>query len=427
MKKYLPRIFLLVLLIASLPADAYPQGEKLAVLWCDPLLNIRDITSRTGVANIINNAEGAGFGAIALGVKAISGEVIYPSKFAPRLLQWDGYSVPIDFDPIKAFLDEGKRRHIQIYAVFSVFAEGHVLERRGPIYDRLPNWQTQVYVVEEEQPKVVPITRWAQGPIAFANPLLSEVQEYEIAVVKEFLEQYSVDGIIFDKARFSGIEADFSEFSRGLFEGYLAKTGRRLQWWPDDVLQWQRQNEEWTIVPGMYYKEWIEFRAQAIRSFMEKLTKQIRNIDPTLPIGNFVGAWYPTYYEYGVNWAAENNQPQEEWASDEYNKTAIAELVNYMIVGCYFPRLTASDSEALGAEWWMSVEGSAMMAMDVIDNSCPVYAAILAELFKSDGEKFKSALTTVLNLANGLYVYDNSSIERYGYWDEITAVLNTKN
>ena len=46
--------------------------------------------------------------------------------------------------------------------------------------------------------------------------------------------------------------------------------------------------------------------------------------------------WYPTYYEYGVNWASESTIPEEEWASTEYYKTAFAELLDYLVVGCYF-------------------------------------------------------------------------------------------
>lgn len=417
------KILYLFLFLFGITASVYPQGDKVVVLWCDPLLNIRDVSSRTGVASIINKAKNAGFDAIALGVKASTGEVIFPSKLAPRLLQWEGYAFPLDFDPVSAFLEEGRRQQVQIYAVFSVFSEGNVLTRRGLVYDQHPDWATQVYAVEQEQPKVMPMTQWVYGSTVFANPLLSEVQEYEIALVKEFLKAYSVDGIIFDKVRFAGIEADFSDFSRSQFEAYLAKSGKRLQWWPDEVLQWNLRDGEWSVTPGLYYKEWIEFRAKTIQDFMRRLISMVRDSDPTLPIGNYVGGWYPTYYEYGVNWASENNLPEGEWASQDYYKTAVAGLFNYLIVGCYFPRITTADSENAGADWWMSVEGAAMISMDVVNNVCPVYAAILSDLYKTDSEKFKSALTTSLNLTNGLYVYDHSSIERYGLWDEISSIL----
>jgi uncharacterized lipoprotein YddW (UPF0748 family) len=403
------------------PAVGLPQAEKVAVLWCDPLLNLRDISTREGVINILTNAQNTGFGAIALGVKALNGEVIYDSKIAPRLQEWEGFRALIDFDPVKAFVEEGRRRQLQIYAVFDIFSEGHMIQRRGPVYTEHPDWQTMVYVVEDQQPKVKPITDWAYGTAAFVNPLLSQVQDYEIAVVKEFLKNYTVDGIIFDKVRFSGIEADFSEASRKLFESKLGSDA--IQWWPQDVLDWQFINEEWEVVPGKYYKEWIEFRAQAIHDFMNRLVREVQEMDSTLPIGNFVGAWYHTYYEYGVNWASATFSQQQDWASPEYTKTAIAELLNFLVVGCYFPRVNTEEAETIGASWWMSVEGSAITANEVVNDACPVYAAILVELFKQDSEKFKKSLTTALNNSRGLYVYDFSQIERFKFWDEIGEVL----
>ncbi len=414
-------LVLAFLLVTS--ATGFTQPEKVAVLWCDPLLNLRDISTREGVVNIMTNAQNAGFGAIALGVKALNGEVIYNSKIAPRLLNWEDFQAPIEFDPVKAFVEEGRRRQLQIYAVFNIFSEGHMIERRGPVYTEHPDWQTMVYVVEDQQPKVKPITDWAYGTAAFVNPLLSQVQDYEIAVVKEFLKNYTVDGIIFDKVRFAGIEADFSETSRNLFESRLGAGA--IEWWPQDVLDWQFINEEWEVVPGKYYKEWIEFRAQAIHDFMDRLVGEVQEMDSTLPIGNFVGAWYHTYYEYGVNWASTTFSQQQDWASEEYTKTAIADLLNFLVVGCYFPRVNTEEAETIGAPWWMSVEGSAITASEVVNDACPVYAAILVELFKSDPEKFKQSLTTALNNSRGLYVYDFSQVERYRLWDEIGEVLKS--
>ncbi len=156
---------------------------------------------------------------------------------------------------------------------------------------------------------------------------------------------------------------------------------------------------------------------------MIRLITEIQQIDPTMPIGNFTGSWYPTYYEYGVNWASETSYPEANWAPPEYNKTAIAEKLNYSVVGCFFPRLTIQDAEQAGADWWMSVEGSATLSMEVVKQATPVYAAILVEQFKNNEELFKQSLQTALRLTNGLYVTDVSQIDKYEYWDEIRTVF----
>ncbi|MFQ5770367.1 MAG: family 10 glycosylhydrolase, partial [bacterium] len=190
---------ILLVLFPGLNKFCYSQqAEKVAVLWCDPLLNIRKIYSRNGIINILNKVQKSGIEAIALGIKTSSGEVIYDSKIAPRLLEWDDFRVPLNFDPIQTFLTEGRNRHLQIYAVFSVFSEGHMVKRKGPIYNGHPEWQTRVYMVEEEKPSLLPITEWVYGTTAFANPLLSEVQQYEITLIKEFLSTYTVDALILD-------------------------------------------------------------------------------------------------------------------------------------------------------------------------------------------------------------------------------------
>ncbi|MFQ5639096.1 MAG: alpha amylase family protein [bacterium] len=414
--------FSLIVLLGMLNVCAAQQNEKVAVLWVDPLLNIREIYSRSGIINILTKARESGIGAIALMSKCLTGEVIYESQLAPQLLEWDNYRTPMGFDVVEVFLEEGRKQQLQIYAVFPVFAEGHMLQRQGLVYQERENWQTQVYVVEEGEPAVKPITQWAYGSAAYVNPLLPEVQDYEISLIKEFLEKYSVDGLILDRAQFSGIESDFSDHTKKLFEAALGPK-EEIQWWPEDIYQWQLEDGEWAVVPGRYFPEWIEFRAKAMHRFLNRLVADINRIDPTLPVGLYAGAWYPTYYEYGLNWASDTNLIEEDWAKRDYYKTAVAELLNYLIVGCYFPRISIQDSEQAGAEWWMSVEGSSLASMEVVDNVCPVYASVLIGLYKNDSETFKASVQTALSQTNGLYLYDVSTIERYKYWDEIAEIL----
>ena len=92
-------------------------GDKVAVLWIDPLRNIREVSTRRGILNILTKAKASGFEAVAFGVKTISGHVLYRSKTAPRLLEWEQFRLPLDFDPIQLFLEESHRRGLQFYAV----------------------------------------------------------------------------------------------------------------------------------------------------------------------------------------------------------------------------------------------------------------------------------------------------------------------
>lgn len=413
--------FLCLLLVVLSFQNVTPQStRKTNILWVDPLKNIRDITNRSKILGIMNLASSSGFQGVALGIKTTSGQVLFESEIAPHLLEWDGVRVPQDFDIIREFSKQAAQKDLIFYAVYPVFAGGNMIERKGLLYDEHTDWQSYVYVVENEEPEIIPITQWAFGSIAYANPLNTAVQNYEISVINEFLEEYTVGGFIFDKLRFYGIEADFSDETKNAFDGFL---GNKLEWWPQDVFEWQLQNERWEIVPGQRFRDWVNFRAITSKNFATRLVQTVKRKNPSLQVGNFVGNWYPTYYEYGINWASESHHPDENWAPADYNNTAIAETFDYMVTGSFYPRITMQDAEAEGAEWWMSIEGSVQLAKEVIDGATPIYGALLVEQFKDDREKFKLALKTTLEKTDGLFITDLSHIQKHNYWGAIAAVF----
>ena len=58
-----------------------------------------------------------------------------------------------------------------------------------------------------------------------------------------------------------------------------------------------------------YFTKWLEFRAKAIHDFMKKAHQEIKSVNPNIKFGVYVGGWYSTYYEVGVNWASKNMIP----------------------------------------------------------------------------------------------------------------------
>jgi len=71
----------------------------------------------------------------------------------------------------------------------------------------------------------------------------------------------------------------------------------------------------------------------------------------------------------------------------------------------------------------MSVEGSSIIAKEVVGEVSPIHASLLVEQFKGSAATFKKALSTAINLNDGLYVYEFSQIEKYNYWDELRDIL----
>jgi len=414
----------LVVAVAALGALALSltssQQGKFTILWWDATANVEKLSTREGIIDILEKCKRAGIRAVAVGIKPISGEVLYPSRIAPRLTDWQGFSVPPDFDRLQVALEEGRKRKIQIHALLMAFSEGHLTFQRGPIYTTHPEWQSVVYDVKDGNPQLVPITQLGRGVAGFVNPVLPEVQQYELSILEEVLQRYDADAIVFDRVRFNGIDSDFSDYSRQDFERFL---GRKVERWPEDIYELRVRGERVDRIPGPYYRQWLFYRAKFIHDFFERLVQTVRRIRPKLPVGDYVGAWYPTYYEYGVNWASPKYLPPYEWALPVYHETGYADLLDYLAVGCYFPRITLAEAKRDTANWWESVEGAARIAEAVVMAACPVYASIYAEDFKSSGERFGQALRLALLLTEGLKIFDLSQIEKYRYWDEIAEAL----
>ncbi len=87
----------------------------------------------------------------------------------------------------------------------------------------------------ETDPEFTPITdsHDQQYPL-MVNPNNPDVQRYEISIVQEVVRNYPVDGVIYDdRFRYGGINADFSDVTRELFEQHVGKkltvAGRRIQ------------------------------------------------------------------------------------------------------------------------------------------------------------------------------------------------------
>ena len=176
------------------------------------------LDSREKIINQLENVKMARINAVAIVVKLPSGEVLYPSKIAPRFALNDDKTVDMDFDLLKVALEEGHKRGIKIYPLLYVFSEGNKLSKTGTLFkdpskaywasvcfDRIYDEPfvtvpKNEYVFGIERRKnfslsyfIAPTTAYmfsSMDKYAYVNPLLPDAQKYEIDVVKEVLELY---------------------------------------------------------------------------------------------------------------------------------------------------------------------------------------------------------------------------------------------
>lgn len=423
------KAFLLTFLIFAnlLFEDAFSiDRNKPRMLWFDATANFERLGNYEGVIKVLNRCVDAGITDIIVDVKPISGEVLYDSEIAPKMKSWNAFTRADTFDYVNVVIKEARKRNLKVHIALNVFCEGHNYYDRGVVYWKHPEWATVLYTKDG----FIPITQQKQKYSAMVNPTLEQVQEYELKIIEEVVKKFDIDGIVLDRVRYDGIYADFSDSSRIKFENWL---GRKINF-PDDIFKIQGDS----IVRGRYFKEWIKWRALTIKKFFERARKIVKDLKPNVLFGDYVGSWYLTYYELGVNWASEKYKPNFDWATEDYNETGYAELLDFLCSGLYFYEITKEEVESkdmidasklteagmkLGKNVWYSVEGAGELVKKVTMNAVPVYGSLYVEQYKGEPGRFKKAVKMALDKTDGVMIFDLVHIENYNLWEDLKEVL----
>jgi len=414
-------------LLAFLPISSSLHADpgKRAFLWFDATANFARLSTRDSIVYYLDRCAALGFTDVVVDVKPITGEVLYPSAFAPRMNSWNGFTRPETFDFLGVFLGEARQRRLRVHASLNVFVAGHNYFDRGLVYSTNPEWQSLL----NTDSGLVPITRMKNKYSAMTNPVDETVRSHELRLLHELVSHYPLDGVILDRVRYDGIEADFSERSHKEFEKYL---GERVDRFPADIFEWKKGPDERPFrVKGRYYKQWLEWRAWVIRQFIRDARDIVKRVNPRISFGVYAGSWYPIYYEVGVNWASRKYDPSKRyaWATESYRNTGYAEILDFFISGNYYFELTKEEalkapskgSEESGAvaknEYWQSVEGSCEIVREVTKGVVPVYGGLYVEQYRGHPEQFEKAIAMCLRKSDGLMIFDVVHIVNFGWWE----------
>ncbi len=485
-------------------------GVEGRVMWLDGTANLERLSTRAGVAGVMERCRNAGINTVVVDVKPLSGHILYNGREAPRLKEWRGFKYPEGYDLLQVCLDEGHRRGLKIHAAINVFSSAHKLVRSGPLYDN-GTLQATVYDVQRtvisakgerrqlamginrapdpdqvvaydsnyrgartlepgevaavlvsdrvdglfdgngaQPPSLrVPINgalligkgegaRWLQQnlllgdvvfwaandrmlPIleapgeviaGFVNPASPDARSNALKVVDEIASRYEVDGIVFDRLRYSSLQSDFSDFSRKQFELFL---GKPLEKFPADVLSYEPSPCR-SMTFGPAFKSWLEWRARNIRSWLELATTLVRARRPAARLGAYVGSWYNSYYTVGVNWGADDYSPGLDWMTPGYPAAGYAGLLDWICTGCYYPMATREQARGAGLDESYTVQAAAETSARATADSTFVYAGLYVLDYRGAPETFRHAMQAARNYSHGVMLFDLSHIEDFGYW-----------
>lgn len=355
------------------------NDQKPRFLWIDAAANFNDFAnSKENIARDLALAKDAGFTDIVVDIRPTTGDILFKSNVdGVQQVDWLGAWVNGAFsrvyrtatwDYLQAFIDKGHELGLKVHAGFNTMAgsESSALGNQGILYRDASkkSWATSVNLAAG-----ITNTMDHGSGTKFFNPANDEVQTYLCNLLKD-LAKYDLDGIFLDRGRYDGIQSDFSELTRQKFQTYLG--GAVISNYPGDILP---SGATMSNVMAMttyptFFTRWLEFRAKVMFDFMSKARNAVKSVNSKVKFGVYVGGWYSSYYEVGVNWASPNYSTSSyyKWATPNYQKFGYAALMDHMLIGAY-----ASPLKVYGSTEW-TIEGFCKQAKDKIKGACPMVA-----------------------------------------------------
>lgn len=409
-----------------------PIDPHARLLWVDATANFAALSTPEAVSAMLDRAKEVGFSDIILDIKPLSGHVLYDSEHAPRLREWNGFARPDSFDFVGHTIAESRARGLGVHLAVNVMSIGHQYVQQGPVYDSLAHWQSQMIAPDNT---IQPTTSVRAGYAAFVNPVREDVQAHAEALAREVVQRYRPDSYILDRGRYDNLYSDFSPESRAAFEAFL---GRAVENWPSDILV--RTANAAQPERGPLFREWLAFRASVIHGFFSRMKQAVYESDPNVRFATYVGAWYPSYYEVGVNWASPEYDPAQDydWALPAYRNYGYAPMLDYLMTGNYYVEVTpeelAQRNEAIvldntsgGAlrDTVYNVQSSVRDVERKIAGATTVFPSIYVEQYAMERkpENFERALREMVRMKGGVMVFDLIHLERDGLWDVVARVF----
>lgn len=349
-----------------------PNADKPRYIWIDAAANFPDFAnSKENIARDLALAKDAGFTDIVVDVRPTTGDVLFNTTLVDQvtyLYAWvSGKYTKVDrtatWDYLQAFIDEGHKQGLKVHAAINTFVGGHTINGgTGVLYRDASKaaWATQL----NTSSGIVSTMNTGEST-KFFNPVHEDVQTYLCNLLKD-LAKYNVDGIFLDRGRFDGFQSDYSDYTRQKFQAYLGNV--TIANYPGDILPAGA-----TALPSTYptyLTKWLEFRVKTIYDFMSKARTAVKSVNSNIKFGVYVGGWYSTYYDVGVNWASSkyNTAGYYKWATTNYKNYGYAALMDHMLIGAYASPLKVTGS----TEWTMA--GFCSQAKDKTRGDCPIVA-----------------------------------------------------
>ncbi len=225
-------------------------------------------------ARTARELKAAGFNAVVPNMLWV-GEALFPSRYAPVSENYRKYG-----DQLAQCLEACHAQGIQVH-IWRVCFRG--------------NW----HISDAKRAELTKSGRFQRGPngevVEWICPSDPENIALEVNTMLEMADKYPIDGVHFDYIRYDGVHGCFCDGCRERFEKSL---GRKVENWPEDVMQ-----------DGKLWSEYSDWRAGLITNIVKTVHDEMKVRHPNVKISAAVFNTYPHCKEvYGQDWVKWANE-----------------------------------------------------------------------------------------------------------------------
>lgn len=421
------RNLILVSLLALLAACSPKPQQKIRMVWIEVGANFNQYANSTdNIAADCQRLADGGFTHLVVEVRPTSGDVLFASRVAPQLKEealWRPGGLQYvpreaDFDYLQEFIDAGHAAGLKVLAGVNVMVGGFRCEAgcRGMLYDHpeLRDWAAVDYTANGLQNHLDDSTTIGGR---FLDPANVDVQEFLLAMLADLAAYKDLDGVVLDRCRYDdyAMDAGYTEAAKAAFSAYLG----------EEPARWPVFEEPGHIFldkePDELENKWLTFRCKVIHDFVADAVETMHAVNPGLKVGVYVGAWFSEYYRSGVNWTSPRyplakEEPTFRWATEEYQATGFADLVDFMLLGAYCPADNIHGDEEKTMEGFAKL-GSKRLCGDVPFVAGPDIGNQPG--FQTGGRKdiLPEIARTMDEICDGCFIFDLCYIRAFDYWD----------
>ena len=278
----------LILMLSPLairPPAAVAGNSEIRALW----VLRTSLSSPASVQTLVQSARANGFNTLLVQVRG-RGDAYFQSSLEPRAA--DLLKQPDTFDPLSSVIEAARAADLKVHAWINlnlVSSAADLPGAREHVVRRHPDWLMVPRDLAQELARVDPespaylgkLARWTRTQSAgieglYTSPLVPGAVDHTVAVVRDLVRRYRIDGVHLDYARYPSDRFDYSRASIREFTAAvrprLSAAARR------DVEALER--DDLFAYPDAFPEDWRRFRIDRLSALVRRVRDAVRQERP---------------------------------------------------------------------------------------------------------------------------------------------------